>query len=139
MLKTKARNVLKVVDRCAERSAAYQRVKNASNLFICLRIRSLCHRDTLLLPGLKEIYIPNFNNTSPGLDPSFRVTLRFASDSFFNLVHLDNSTTSDRQFCIPFLFLLSVNLPNLPTSLSAEPQICLWNWYLISETFKVLI
>ena len=76
---------------------------------VYLRIRSLRHRDTPLLPGLKEIYIPDDLNTS--LD--FSAALLLASESSLNLIHLDKSATSDRQFCIPFLFLLSINSPNL--------------------------
>ena len=70
---------------------------------VYLLIRSLPHRDTPLLPGLKEIYIPNNNS----LD--FSSALLLASESSFNLIHLDDSATSDRQFCSSFLFLLSVN------------------------------
>lgn len=73
---------------------------------VYLRIRSLRHRDAPLLPGLKEIYIPD--KTS-----DFSSALLLASESSLNLVQLDHSATSDRQFCIPFLFLLSVNSPNL--------------------------
>jgi hypothetical protein len=76
---------------------------------VYLRIRSLRHRDTPLLPGLKEIYIPDDLNTS--LD--FSSALLLASESSLNLIHLGNSATSDRQFCIPFLSFLSINSPNL--------------------------
>ena len=76
--------------------------------YVYLRIRSMRHRDTPLLPGLKEIYIPG---TSP-LDLSFALFL--ASESSLNLIDIhDDSMTSDRQFFIPFLFLLSVNSPHL--------------------------
>ena len=76
---------------------------------VYLRIRSLRQRDAPLLPGLKEIYIPDNLNTS--LD--FSSALLLASDSSLSSIHLDHSATSDRQFCIPFLFLLSINSPNL--------------------------
>ena len=71
---------------------------------VYLRIRSM--RDAPLLPGLKEIYIP---------DNAFDLSsaLLLASQSDLNLVQLNNSATSDRQFFIPFLYLLSINSPNL--------------------------
>ena len=74
---------------------------------VYLRIRSMRPRDTPLLPGLKEIHIPD--NTSLDLSSA----LLLASDSSLSLVQLHNSATSDRQFCIPFLFLLSINSPKL--------------------------
>ena len=74
---------------------------------VYLRIRSLRHHDTPFLPGLKEIYIPNHNS----LDLSSALLL--ASESSLKVIHLDYSATSDRQFFIPFLYLLSVNSPNL--------------------------
>ena len=74
---------------------------------IYLRIRSLRHRDTPLLPGLKEIYIPD------NISLDFSSALLLASESSLNLIQLDHSATSERQFCIPFLFELSVNSPNL--------------------------
>ena len=77
---------------------------------VYLRIRSLRPRDTPLLPGLKEIYIPDHLNTS--LDFS-SAALLLASDSSFNLIHLDESATSDPHFCIPFLCQLSANSPSL--------------------------
>ena len=77
---------------------------------VYLRICSLRHRDTPLLPGLKEIYTPDESlNTS--LD--FSSAMLLVSDSSLDSIHLGNSATSDHQFCIPFLFLLSVNSPNL--------------------------
>ena len=74
---------------------------------VYLRIRSLRHHDTPLLPGLKEIFIPNQSR----LD--FSSALLLASGSSLSLVQLNNSATLDRQFYIPFLFLLSINSPNL--------------------------
>ena len=75
--------------------------------YLYLHICSMRPRDSMLLPGLKEIHIPD--NTSLDLSSA----LLLASDSSLNLVQLHNSATSDRQFCIPFLFLLSINLPKL--------------------------
>jgi hypothetical protein len=80
---------------------------------VYLRIRSLRPRDTPLLPGLKEIYIPEDFKLNTSLASDFSSALLLAPDSSFNSIHLYNSATSDRQFCIPFLFLLSVNSPNL--------------------------
>ena len=76
---------------------------------VYLRIRSLCPRDTPLLPGLKEIHIPDHWKTSLDFSSAFFL----ASDSSLNFIHLDKSATSDRQFCIPFLCHLSANSPNL--------------------------
>ena len=76
---------------------------------VYLRIRSLCPRDTPLLPGLKEIHIPDHWKTSLNFSSAFFL----ASDSSLNFIHLDKSATSDRQFCIPFLCQLSANSPNL--------------------------
>ena len=90
------------------RTLYMERLRVVISPHVYLRIRSLRrHRDAPLLPGLKEIYIPN----ETSLD--FSAALLLSSESSLNLVHLDNSAMSDRQFCIPFLFLLSVNSPNL--------------------------
>ena len=89
------------------RALYMERVYVAISPHVYLRIRSIRQRDTPLLPGLKEIYIPD--DTSLDLSSA----LLLASESPINLVQLNNSATSDRQFCIPFLFLLSVNSFNL--------------------------
>ena len=91
------------------RSLYLERLHIVISPHVYLRIRSLRPRDTPLLPGLQQIYIPNDLNTSFDFSPA----LLLASDSSLNSIHLHNSATSDRQFCIPFLFLLSVNSPNL--------------------------
>jgi hypothetical protein len=97
---------------------------------IYLRIRTM--RDSPLLPGLKKIYIPDYF-PSHALD--FSSALFLASESTLNMVQLDLSAISDRQFFVPFLSSLYIKSPglshlalrgvvlNLPVSASVE-SIC---------------
>ena len=82
---------------------------------VYLRIRSMRHRDAPLLPGLKGIYIPHATCQAWRSHPDLSFALLLlASESSLNLIELNNdSATSDRQFFIPFLSLLSVNSPHL--------------------------
>ena len=73
---------------------------------VYLRIRSMRHRDTPLLPGLKEIYILD---TSWPTHLDLSSALLLVSEASLNLVQLNNDATSNRQFFIPFLFQLCVN------------------------------
>ena len=100
---------------------------------VYLLIRSLRHRDNPLLPGLKEICIPNCT-PEWGKPLDFSSALLLASDSPLKFIHLEFNATSDSQFCIPFLILLSVNSSNLThltlygtAKLSLEFVICFRN------------
>ena len=73
------------------------------NIYLCIRAM----RDSPLLPGLKNIYIPN----KAHLDlPS---ALFLASVSTLHMVHLEGGAISDRQFYVPFLTSLCVKSPGL--------------------------
>ena len=72
---------------------------------IYLRIRAM--RDSPLLPGLKNIFIPN--NSSIDLSSA----LFLASGSTLNMVELDGNATADRQFFVPFLSSLYIKSPGL--------------------------
>ena len=100
---------------------------------VYLLIRSLRHRDNPLLPGLKEICIPTCT-PEWGKPLDFSSALLLASDSPLKFIHLEFNATSDSQFCIPFLILLSVNSSNLThltlygtAKLSLEFVICFRN------------
>jgi len=64
-------------------------------------------RDSCMLPGLTEIYIPD--NTSLDLSPI--MFLVFGAP--LNVVELNNSAISDRSFLMPFLTLLALKSPQL--------------------------
>ena len=117
------------------RSLFMERIHIVISPHVHLLIRSLRHRDNPLLPGLKEICIPTCTpewGISESLD--FSSALLLASDSPLKFIHLEFNATSNSQFCIPFLILLSVNSPNLThltlygtAKLSLEFVICFRN------------
>ena len=72
---------------------------------IYLRIRVM--RDSPLLPGLKNIYIPDFPS------PDLSSALFLASGSTLDTVLLGGNAISDRQFFVPFLTSLYIKSPGL--------------------------
>ena len=79
-------------------------VKISSSIYF--RIGAM--RDSPLLPGLAQIYIPK----NYSLDLSSALFLASGSP-FLNLVHLDGNAIADRQFFVPFLSSLYLRSPGL--------------------------
>jgi len=73
---------------------------------IYLRLHSIC--DSPLLPSLKEIYMPDQNNSV-----DLALVKPLASGTSLNNLSLNDRATSDADFFIPFLTLLATKSPQL--------------------------
>ena len=73
------------------------------NIYLCINAM----RDSPLLPGLKNIYIPDGTH----LDHSSALFLALVST--LNKVQLDDAAAADRQFFVPFLSSLYIKSPGL--------------------------
>ena len=83
---------------------------------IYLRISAM--RDSPLLPGLKNLYIPD--NSSFDLSSA----LFLASGSTLNMVQLGGDAISEREFFVPFLSSLYIKSPGLSHLALREPILC---------------